>query len=82
MTKASAIAASLALLTLAMSPVAAELAPPYERTLVAKLCGGGEIRIPIGSPDKEREDHCPDGKACHAGACRKQFDPGQRPERG
>ena len=76
----STSAASLSLACMAMSPMLVEASTPDAKSFVAQLCGGGEIEIPLGKPGDEPEPHCPDGKACHAGACRKQFDPGQRPK--
>lgn len=44
-----------------------------QRTLVARLCAGGEITIPLGDKDPALPESCP-FKACHAGGCRKKFD--------
>lgn len=74
----ASLLAGLAVLNFAGAPLVAETAVEEDRVLISKLCGGGEIRIPIGQSEEEPEPHCPDGKACHAGPCRKQFDPGQR----
>ncbi len=70
--------AGLAVLGLATTPVTAQLVKPPSKELVAKLCNGGEIRIPLKSSQDEDEPHCPEGKGCHAGICRKGFDPAQR----
>lgn len=76
--RSSSLLACLAILNFATSPLLAETTSEEDKVLIAKLCGGGEIRIPIGQSKEEQDPHCPDGKACHAGSCRKQFDPGQR----
>lgn len=50
------------------------------RSIVAALCAGGQITIPIsGSEDQPKRD-CHQ-KGCHAGNCRRQFDPEQRRDR-
>lgn len=50
--------------------------PEEEKSLVAALCGGGTITIPLGNNDQPKRDCHP--KACHAANCRKQFDLEQR----
>ena len=62
--------AFLALLPLVTGPL-----PQQSRSIAASLCGGGEIRIPID--DQQPPDRPCALKACHAGNCRKQFDPEQ-----
>lgn len=49
--------------------------PAQERSIVAGLCNGGTISIPLrkGGDGRDVPDPCP-VKACHAGACRKTFD--------
>jgi hypothetical protein len=44
--------------------------------LLAKLCGGGAIAIPLDDAPVPLPAPCP-LKACHAGSCRKQFDRSQ-----
>lgn len=61
--------AILALLPAAIGP----LPQDAQRTLVARLCAGGEITIPLGDKDPALPESCP-FKACHAGGCRKKFD--------
>ncbi len=74
----ASLLAGLAVLNFSGAPLVAETTVKEDRVLISQLSGGGEIRIPIGQSEEEPEPHCPDGKACHAGSCRKQFDPGQR----
>ena len=59
--------AILALLPIALGPL-----PQKERTLTLELCLGGEITIPLGDQDGEKEEHCPDQQGCHAGTCREK----------
>ena len=59
---------------LALMPIAVGPLPQDEqRTLVARLCAGGEITIPLGDKEPALPESCP-FKACHAGGCRKKFD--------
>lgn len=59
----------LALLPMAIGP----LPQDGPRTIVAKLCAGGTVTIPLGDKDPALPEPCP-FKACHAGGCRKKFD--------
>ena len=58
---------------LAMVPMMVGLPPAQERSLVAALCNGGTISIPLKDDGKEQPQPCA-MKACHAGTCRKKFD--------
>lgn len=52
-------------------------APAQGATIVAQLCNGGSITIPMGGEDQPQPPApCP-AKACHAGTCRKQIDRSQ-----
>lgn len=45
--------------------------------IVARLCDGSSIAIPLGGDEEPQPlTPCP-AKACHAGACRKQIDRSQ-----
>lgn len=45
-------------------------------TLIARLCNGGTIVMPL--PDRKRDEPVPcPPKGCHAGCDRKRFDPSQ-----
>lgn len=61
--------ALLALVPLAIGP----LPQGEEQVLVARLCSGGTIELPVGGSEPELPEGCP-FKACHAGGCRKKFD--------
>lgn len=65
------------LAVLAIIPMAMGTTPEAQRpsTLMAKLCNGGTLEIPLGGGD-EPDIPCT-AKACHAGSCRKRFDQGQ-----
>ncbi|MEM7666269.1 MAG: hypothetical protein AAF250_10480 [Pseudomonadota bacterium] len=65
-----------ALAILAVLPMITGPLPAEEKSLVATLCGGGTITIPLGDNDEPKRDCHP--KACHAANCRKQFDLEQR----
>lgn len=59
---------------LALIPGAIGPLPQGEEVLVATLCNGGTIEIPLGDGDgrdSERDCH---PQACHAGTCRERFD--------
>lgn len=60
-------ALSFVLASIPMSPVTAE-----EGHLVAKLCNGGTLLIPLGSPDNSDLPEPPEASACHAAVCRPQ----------
>lgn len=47
--------------------------PGGERVLVAQLCGGGTITIPVGG-DEPQEDPMCHKAGCHAQTCRRKFD--------
>ena len=54
----------------ALIPVLIGPLPQESAALTAKLCGGGEITIPLGQDTpSERECH---PKPCHAGTCREK----------
>lgn len=61
--------ALLALVPVALGP----LPQDGERSIVARLCAGGEITIPLRDNAPVLPETCP-FKACHAGGCRKKFD--------
>jgi hypothetical protein len=63
----------------ALVPVLIGPLPAESAMLTAKLCGGGEISIPLGNSEKDKSDCHP--KGCHAGACRSK-DPTERAKRG
>ncbi len=65
--------ATLALLAASM-PVATPQA--VGGTMVARLCGGGSIAIPMKDGPAPLPEPCP-MKACHSGSCRRQFDRSQ-----
>lgn len=65
--------ASLALLALALMVIGPM--PQKGETIIAQLCDGGQIEIPVGNGDEVPMRDCHQ-KACHAGTCRqkaKQF---------
>ncbi len=55
----------------ALVPVLIGPLPATSAALTAKLCGGGEISIPLGkgSGGDKRDCH---PKGCHAGTCREK----------
>ena len=61
----------------AMIPVLTGPLPAPENALTVALCNGGSIEIPLGDRDGDAPAPC-EAKGCHAGNCRKQFDPAQR----
>lgn len=54
----------------ALVPVLIGPLPAQSAALTAKLCGGGEISIPLGKDSKDKPDCHP--KGCHAGNCRER----------
>ena len=54
----------------ALVPVLIGPLPQESATLTAKLCGGGEITIPLGKDTPDKPDCHP--KGCHAGTCREK----------
>lgn len=56
---------------LALVPIAIGPLPQGERVLLARLCNGGTIAIPLGDGDREPQRDC-HPKGCHAGACREK----------
>ncbi|HAA93370.1 MAG TPA: hypothetical protein DEP68_07485 [Erythrobacter sp.] len=50
--------------------------PATQKTIEARLCGGGIVEIPIGPLEKEPAAPCQQ-KGCHAGCNRKRIDPAQ-----
>jgi hypothetical protein len=54
----------------ALVPVLAGPWPADSATLTAKLCGGGEITVPLGKGSEDKPECHP--KGCHAGACRER----------
>jgi len=59
-----------ALALAALVPVLIGPLPAQGATLTAKLCGGGEISIPLGKGTPDKPDCHP--KGCHAGTCREK----------
>ncbi len=57
----------LALMPLITGP----LPESSERSIVARLCNGGTITIPIEDDEQDPGTPC-DMQACHAGTCRKR----------
>lgn len=60
------ILAILALIPLALGPL-----PQEERSLIAALCNGGTITIPLGDKEPKPRRDCHQ-KGCHAGSCREK----------
>ncbi|WP_128893177.1 hypothetical protein [Erythrobacter sp. HKB08] len=58
-----------------LAPLVLPTQPVEASGLVAELCGGGSIVLPIDLPADEPAP-CNE-KACHAAQCRKKFDPAQ-----
>jgi hypothetical protein len=54
----------------ALMPVLIGPLPAQSAAITAKLCGGGEISIPLGNGGKDKPDCHP--KGCHAGTCRER----------
>lgn len=54
----------------ALIPVLIGPLPAQGATLTAKLCGGGEITIPLNKGKGDKPECHP--KACHAGTCREK----------
>jgi hypothetical protein len=54
----------------ALLPVLIGPMPAESAMLTAKLCGGGEITIPLGKGNDEKPECHP--KGCHAGNCRER----------
>lgn len=59
-----------ALAIAALVPVLIGPLPAQNAALTAKLCGGGEISIPLGKGGDDKPDCHP--KGCHAGTCREK----------
>ncbi len=57
---------------LALVPMSIGPLPIQPLSILARICGGGTIEIPI-KREKQKESPC-FAKGCHAGACRKRFD--------
>ena len=62
-----------ALAILALLPVAIGPLPQKEEVLVAPLCNGGTVEIPLGGKDEVPSRDCHQ-QACHAGNCRERLD--------
>ena len=60
------ILAAMAIVPLAIGPV-----PEEDPVLIATLCNGGTIAIPLGNKDETPKRDCHQ-KACHAGTCRQK----------
>ncbi len=59
---------------IAMVPLMVGSQPTDEKSLVAALCNGGTISIPLRDGDKRELPQPCQMKGCHAGTCRKKFD--------
>jgi hypothetical protein len=59
-----------ALAIAALVPVLIGPLPAQSAALTARLCGGGEISIPLGKGGDKKPDCHP--KGCHAGTCREK----------
>lgn len=57
----------------ALVPMMMGSPPAQEKSLVAALCNGGTISIPLRDGRRDRPESC-QMKGCHAGTCRKKFD--------
>lgn len=57
---------------IALTPMMIGPLPGGGDAIIASLCAGGTIRIPI-KRDRDDTPEQPCSKACHAGACRKRF---------
>jgi hypothetical protein len=64
---------------LALVPVLIGPLPQQQTAMIAQLCNGGTITIPLGddAPAPDRNCH---PKGCHAGTCREKSDQ-ERPKR-
>lgn len=60
----------------ALVPLMAGPLPSEGKALVASLCNGGSIALPLGDNDPEPDQHMA-AKGCHAGCLRKR---GERSE--
>ena len=58
---------------IAMVPMMVGPPPAQEKSIVAALCNGGTINIPLNDSGKDQPASCA-MKGCHAGNCRKKFD--------
>ena len=59
---------------IAMVPMMVGSPPAQEKSIVAALCNGGTISIPLRDGGKRELPEPCQMKACHAGTCRKKFD--------
>jgi hypothetical protein len=66
-----------ALLTLV--PVLIGPLPQQQAAMIAQLCNGGTITIPLGDGTPPVDENC-HPKGCHAGTCRQKSD-AERPKR-
>lgn len=59
---------------LAVVPMITGPLPQDEETkqLIAKLCNGGEIVIPLGNDDAPKQERDCEMQGCHAGTCRQK----------
>jgi hypothetical protein len=64
---------------LALVPVLIGPLPQQQTAMIAQLCNGGTITIPLGDNAPPVDDTC-HPKGCHAGTCRQKSDP-ERPKR-
>ena len=65
----------------AVIPMATGPLPQEERSLVAGLCDGGTITIPLRDDDGKPDRDCHQ-LGCHAGTCRERLDRDQGKKRG
>lgn len=54
---------------LALVPVLVGPLPQQEKAMIAQLCNGGTITIPLGDDTPAPDPNC-HPKGCHAGTCR------------
>jgi hypothetical protein len=58
----------------ALMPVMTGPIPAQSPTIIARLCNGGTIAIPVGDGIPTQDENC-HPKACHAGTCREKGKP-------
>nr|WP_298895711.1 hypothetical protein [uncultured Altererythrobacter sp.] len=62
----------LAVLSFLLASIPAAAASADGNVLIAQLCNGGTIAIPLGNDDKPAPIKPCHIKACHAGTCRQK----------
>lgn len=71
----TAALALFAIAPLVIGPLTAA-AQGRSTVITAQLCSGGTLDIPIPGENPQAPEPCHE-KGCHAGSCRKKFDPAQ-----